>query len=95
MRTFSTVAFPRHVSTQIERPLNKGANARKRKVKVGRKMVTAKAMQTRPEYELQKNLTFQTEMSEGHQQELAEEVKSKKEVMRLLQKRQRQWSSRH
>ena len=67
--------------------MNKGINARKRKVKVGRKTVTVKATPTKAEHQLQKNLTFQMEMSEGHQQELAEEVKSKKEAMRLLQKR--------
>jgi hypothetical protein len=72
---------------QMLKDLNKGINARKRKVKVGRKTVIVKAVPTKAEYDLQKNLTFQIEMSEGHRQELAEEVKSKKEAIRLLQKR--------
>jgi hypothetical protein len=46
-----------------------------------------KGTPTKAECELQKNLTFQTEMLEDHQQELAEELKSKKEAMRLQQKK--------
>jgi hypothetical protein len=49
-------------------------------------MVTANATPTKAEHELQKNLAFQIEMSEGQQQELAEELRSKKEAMRVLQK---------
>ncbi len=46
-----------------------------------------KATPTKAECELQKNLTFQIEMLEDHQQELAEELKSKKEATRLQQKK--------
>jgi metal-sulfur cluster biosynthetic enzyme len=55
--------------------LKKGIDARKRKVKVDRNTVTVKATPTKEECELQKNLTFQIEMAEDHQQELAEELK--------------------
>jgi hypothetical protein len=48
--------------------LKKGVNARKKKVKVGWKTVTAKAKPTKAEQELQKNPTFQMEMLEDHQQ---------------------------
>jgi hypothetical protein len=46
--------------------LNKGVDARKRKVKVGFKTVIAEATPTKAECDLQKNLTFQTETLEGH-----------------------------